>query len=89
MYMISAVLKKDESTVALYEKEYRLLTKKGGADTDLATLFSELISENRIKISDVGYVGIAVENSLGSPDQIAADIENAKEYHKQWLNGRN
>lgn len=75
MYIISAVLEKEQSKVALYDKEYKLLLKKDGVFTDLSKLCLDTISEGGIKPADVDYIGVAIDSSLSTPDAVAADIE--------------
>lgn len=76
MYIISAVLEKEQSKVALYDKEYKLLLKKEGNGAELSALCLDVISEGGIKQSDVEYVGIAVDGAFGAPASVAADLEN-------------
>ncbi len=71
MYIISAILEKNESKVALYDKEYKLLLKKCGACADLGKLCLDIISEKGIKSSDVDYIGVASD----SADFNGADLE--------------
>ena len=61
MYIISAVLEKDRSKVALYDKEYKILLKKEGAVADASRLCLDVISEGGIKVSDVDYIGVAAD----------------------------
>lgn len=68
MYIISAVLDKSSATVALYDKEYKLLQKKGGACENAASLCSEIISEAGIKTSDVEFIGVAANDTSASAE---------------------
>ena len=72
MYIISAVLKKELYTVAVYDKEYNLLFKKESAPADPAELCLEAVAESGKAISDVDYAGVAADRSLGDPNAIAA-----------------
>ena len=59
MYIISAVLEKQQSRVALYDEEYKLLLTKNGACADLVKLCKDVISEGGINSGDVAYIGVA------------------------------
>ena len=59
MYIISAVLENNQSRVALYGDEYKLLFTKTGACTDLTKLCADVISEGGITAADVEYIGVA------------------------------
>ena len=61
MYIIGAVIEKDCSKVALYDKEYKSLFEKKGAPKDLSELCVDMISEMNIKTSDIDYIGVAVD----------------------------
>lgn len=69
MYIISAVVEKDQTRVALYDKEYKLLLKKEGACADTAKLCLDIISEKGIKPSDVDYIGV-VSDASGVVDDV-------------------
>ena len=75
MYIISAVIEKDQSRVAIYDTEHTLLLKKEGPFASLSKLCLDAISEQNIKPTDVKYIGIAVDDSVGTPALIASDIE--------------
>ena len=65
MYIISAVIEKEQARVALLDKhEYKLLLKKEGTLDALATLCSDVISEGGIKAADVDYIGVAADFSI-------------------------
>ena len=70
MYMISAVLEKEQVKVALFDGEYKLLSQKDGAAADLSRLCLDIIAEKGIKTADVAYIGIAAEESFAMPDAI-------------------
>ena len=74
MYILSAVLEKDQSRVALYDKDHKLLLTKNGAFADTAKLCLDAVNEGGIKPSDVAYIGVAVEDA---PLAVAADIEKS------------
>lgn len=71
MYIISAVVEKGQSRVALYDKEYKLLLKKEGACADIEKLCLDVISEGGIKAADVDYIGVVAADF----ETVAADIE--------------
>lgn len=73
MYIISAVLEKDRSEIALFNKEYKLLSKKCGAAAGAAGACLDIISENGLKSSDIDYIGVAVDGAYGSA---AAELGN-------------
>ena len=75
MYIISAVLEKTQSKVALFDKEYKLISKKDGISADLSKLCLDIISENGIKSADVDYIDIAVDGSFGCPCCAKSDVE--------------
>ena len=75
MYIISAVLEKEQSKVALYDEEYKLLLKKAGAYANFSKLCLDVISEGGVKPTDVKYIGVAVDSSFGVPEAVAADVE--------------
>lgn len=75
MYIISAVLEKENSKVALYDKEYKLILKKDGTGADLSKLCMDAISESGIKSADVDYIGVAVDGC--TPDAVAAEVEKS------------
>lgn len=77
MYILSVVLEKQHSRVALYDKEYKFLFKKNGMPASLSMLCLDTISEGGIKPTDIDYVGIAVDSSLGTPGSVAADLEKS------------
>ena len=74
MYILSAVLEKELSRVALYDKDYKLILTKNGASTETAKLCLDSINEGGINASDVAYIGVAAESE---PITAAADIEKA------------
>ena len=74
MYILSAVIENNKSKVALYDKEYKLLSAKEGSGTDVAKLCLDILSESKIKSSDVNYAGIAAD---GDNDAIIAETEKA------------
>ncbi|MBP3436575.1 MAG: ROK family protein [Clostridia bacterium] len=76
MYIIGAVLEKEQSKAALYDKENNLVLKKEGTEKDLGKLCLDLISEAGIKPSDVAYVGVAVDSSASSAS-FASDVEKS------------
>lgn len=73
MYIISAVLENNQSRVALYSDEYKLLLTKTGACTDLTKLCLDVISEGKITAADVEYIGVAGGCCSYDP----ADVEKA------------
>lgn len=75
MNIISVVLKKEQSQVALYDKKYNLLLKKDGTFSDISKLCLDTISEGGVTPTDVAYVGIAADSDFGVPDNIAAEVE--------------
>lgn len=75
MYIISALLEKERSRVALYNKEYQKLSQKSGMRADLFRLCMDTVSENGISPADIDYIGIAVDGICEAPDALAADIE--------------
>ena len=75
MYIISAVVEKEQARVALYDKEYKLLSREIGTLPDLQKLCTDMIFESGIKPADVSYIGIAVDRALGAPNSVAADVE--------------
>ena len=77
MYIISVSVKKEQSEIALFDKEYRLLCKKDGGASNTSRLCADLLSEQKIKPTDVAYIGVALEAEMGSPDAIAAEIERS------------
>ena len=74
MYILSAVIENNKSKVTLYDKEYKLLSAKEGSGTDVTKLCLDILSESKIKSSDVNYVGIAAD---GDNDAIIAETEKA------------
>ena len=70
MYIISAVVEKNQAKVALYDKEYKLLLKKEGGCAETAKLCLEIMSEKGIKPADVDYIGVAADTS-----DVVAEIE--------------
>lgn len=77
MYIIGAVLEKEQTKIALFDQEYRLLTKKVGALSNATNLCTDILSEYGIAASDVSHIGVAVESSTPSPLAVAANIEKA------------
>jgi len=69
MYIISAVVEKNQSKVALFDKEYKFLAKKEGAVADVAGLCSEIITEAGINASDVAYAGVAADEILSGLEE--------------------
>ena len=74
MYIISAVLEKEQSRVALYDKEYKLLQTKSGACADLVKLCRDVISESGITSADVDYIGVAAGCCTIDPSNVEKDI---------------
>ena len=68
MYIISVIVEKNQSCAALYDKEYKLLAKKEGADA--SKLCIDLMADG-IKAADVDYIGVVADSSD------AADIEKS------------
>ena len=77
MYIISAVIEKERTAVALLDKEYKLCLKKEGVRADLVTLCSEVISESGINAADVLYAGVAVDGSVGCHSKAASELEKS------------
>lgn len=75
MYIISAVVEKDQARVAIYDMEHKLLLKKEGAFTSLSKLCLDALSEKNVKSTDVDYIGVAVDNAIGTPASIASEVE--------------
>ena len=75
MYIISALLEKERSRVALYNEEYQKLSQKDGTRADLFGLYMDTVNENSISPADVDYIGIAVDGVCEDPDVLVADIE--------------
>ncbi len=75
MFIISAVIEKELSRVALYNEKYKLILKKSGVNTNVSKLCLDVISESGLKTSDVDYIGVAVEDSMDALDSITTDIE--------------
>ena len=75
MYIVSAVLNVNKSTVALFDKEYKLLAKTEGGQQELCQLCLNVIAENGAKTADVDYIGVAVDGALGAPASVAAELE--------------
>lgn len=66
MYIISAVLEKERSKVALFDKDYRLLSQKEAVSANPSGLCLDMMSENGIRPTDVKYIGIAVDQSVAT-----------------------
>jgi len=75
MYIISAVIDHEQSRVALYDRNYKLLLKKDGMPAELSKLCADVITEGGIRSADVDYVGVAVDPTAGSFASVAADLE--------------
>lgn len=75
MYIIGAVVDTKQSKVALYNKEYKLLTKKIGACEELSKLCLDVLAESGASVSDVEYVGVSVDSARTNPDSVAAELE--------------
>ena len=73
MYIISAVIENNKSRVALYDKEYKLLSEKAGSGTDAEKLCFDILSESKIQSSDVSYIGIAADGN----NETVTEIEKA------------
>lgn len=73
MYIIGTLLEDNKIKAALCGEKYKLLSKKE-ADFDLssaAQFFSELLSETGTCPADVKYIGAAVGEDMGTPEEIA------------------
>ena len=75
MYILSAVVEKERTAVALYDKEYKLLLKKDGTFASLTDICKKVISERGINPDDVDYAGVAADSSLGSSLSLSAELE--------------
>ncbi len=75
MYILSAVLKNGQTTVALYDEAYKLLAKKAESQADLAALCSQLLSERELPMADVKHLGIAVDGTRASSQALAEETE--------------
>lgn len=75
MYILGAVLEKNQAKVALYDKNYNLLLKKEGTCTDLSKICMDTISEVGVKPADVVYIGIAADGNFNIND-VLTDLEN-------------
>lgn len=74
MYIVSAVLENEQSRVALYNKEYKLLAQKSGSAAELSALCLDVIAEGGAKPCDVDYIGVAYDGS-GCPCCVASEVE--------------
>lgn len=91
MYIISAVLEKEHTRAAIYDKKYNLLAELKGEASTSAKLCEDIISKGGIKACDVEYVGVAADSSFGAPDAIAAELERTigiKCYGASIMNAR-
>ena len=91
MYILSAVVDKAQSEVALYNREYKLLLKKTGASADLSKLCLDAVADGNAKLADVAYAGIAVDSAVGDPAAVAAELEkkiDVKCYGASCMNAR-
>lgn len=75
MYILSAVVEKERTAVALYDKEYKLLLKKDGTFASLTDICKKVISERGINPDDVDYAGVAADSSFGSSLSLSAELE--------------
>ena len=75
MYIISAVVKNNHSRIALYDQDQTLLQEKEGAFTSLSQLCLDVISEQNVKPTDIDYIGIAVDQAVGTPALVASEVE--------------
>ena len=74
MYIVSAVLENEQSRVALYNKEYKLLAQKSGSAAELSALCLDVIAEGGAKPCDVDYIGVAYDGS-GCPCCVSSEVE--------------
>lgn len=75
MYILSAVIECGRSKVALFDKDYKLLSEKCGTCAEISELCSNVMADNGISCGDVEYLGVAVDASFGNPVDTAAEIE--------------
>ena len=91
MYIISAVLEKEHTRAAIYDKEYKLLAELKGDVSAPAKLCEDIIAKSGVKPCEVGYVSVAADSSFGTPDAIAAELEKSigiKCYGVSLMNAR-
>ena len=74
MYMISVVIEKEQSRVALFDKEYKLLLKKCGTKADVEALCAAVMAESGVEASEVDYIGVAADIAA---DAVAADLQKS------------
>lgn len=77
MYKIGAVLEKGKAAVALYDGEYKLVSKKEGGEADLAALCLGVMADGGVPAARVAHVGLAVDGATGTPAAAAATLEGA------------
>lgn len=71
MYIIGAYIDSEISKVALYDSEYKLVSRRDSSD-DIKDLCLEIMAEEGIGKNEIGYIGIAAKDS----DAIASRLEN-------------
>lgn len=74
MYIISAVVDKAQSKVALYNQEYKLLASKIGETANLSKLCLDVVAEKNATLSEVKYAGVAVAPAFGAFEAVAAEL---------------
>ena len=75
MYIVSAVAEKNAAKVALYNEEYKLVSKKLAEGNDLSSLVLALLAEAGVKAEEVAYIGVAVEENVPSLSAYAEKLE--------------
>ena len=63
MYIIGAIIEKERLSVALFDKEYKLLLKNEGTASDFKKICENTMSEYGIKPADVEYIGVGTDGS--------------------------
>lgn len=63
MYIIGAIIEKERSSVALFDKEYKLLLKKAGSVSGFKKLCCDLMEEYGISADKVEYIGVGTDVS--------------------------
>ena len=75
MYIISAVVEKNQSRVAIYDKAHNVVLRKEGLTASPSKFCLDVISEKNIAPCDVDFIGIAVDSAVGNPASVASDVE--------------
>ena len=77
MYIISVVIENERAKVTLFDKQYKLLTKKYGDYNNVSALCNDIISEKGIKVSEVHYIGVAVDALTANPESVTNSLEKS------------